>query len=60
MSRVELQKKLAYLESIHDLLSTELEQINDLMKIVGFSNGIITLKMTAEDMIAKGYVEISE
>lgn len=60
MKKTELQKKLAYLESINDMLSTELDHINELMKIVGFSNGIATLKMTAEEMISKGYLEVTE
>ncbi len=60
MKKAELNKKMAYLESINDILSTELDHINDLMKIVGFANGIATLKFTAEEMIAKGYVQVSE
>lgn len=60
MKKAELQKKLAYLESINDLLNTEIDHINGLMKIIGFSNGITTLKITAEEMIARGYVEIPE
>jgi hypothetical protein len=60
MKKAELQNKLAYLESINDILSTELGHINDLMRIVGFSNGIETLKWTAEELIAKGYMEVPE
>lgn len=60
MRKAKLQKKLAYLESINDILSTELDNINELMKIVGFSNGITTLKVTAEEMISRGCVEVSE
>lgn len=60
MNKVELQKKLAYLESINDILITELEHVNELMKFVGFSQGIVTLKITAEEMISRGYVEVQE
>lgn len=60
MKKAMLQKKLAYLESINDLLSTDFDRINDLMKIVGFSNGLATLKWTAEEMISKGYIEVTE
>lgn len=57
MKREELLKKLAYEESIQDLLETERDRLNDLMKIVGFSNGLDTLKNTAEIMIEKGYFQ---
>lgn len=60
MKKADLYKKLAYLESINDLLVTELEHINELMKVIGFSNGNQTLKITAEEMIARGYVEVPE
>jgi hypothetical protein len=55
MERAELQKKLAYLESINDILSTELDHLNELMKIVGFSHGLDTVKATANEIIRKGY-----
>lgn len=60
MKKAELQKKLAYLESINDLMITELDHINSLMKLIGFSNGIATVKRTAEEMISKGYLEVPE
>lgn len=60
MKKSELQRKLACLETINDFLITDRERINDLMKTVGFANGLETLKKTAEEMIAKGYVEVPE
>ena len=60
MKKADLYKKLAYLESINDLLVTELEHINELMKVIGFANGNQTLKITAEEMIARGYIEVPE
>lgn len=55
MKKKELEQKIAYLESINDQLSTEMSYIDRLMKIVGFSNGIDTVKATANEIINKGY-----
>jgi monomeric isocitrate dehydrogenase len=55
MKKKELEQKIAYLESINDQLSTEMSYIDHLMKIVGFSNGIDTVKATANEIINKGY-----
>lgn len=60
MKKEDLYRRLAYLESINDLLVTELENINELMKVIGFANGNATLKKTAEEMISRGYVEVQE
>jgi hypothetical protein len=60
MRKVDLHKKLAYLESINDMLVTELEHIDSMMKQLGFANGISTLKSTAEDMISKGYIPLAK
>ncbi len=56
MTKTQLMKKLAYLESINDQLSTEITYVDQLMKMVGFAGGIITIKATAEEIIQKGYV----
>lgn len=60
MKKADLYKRLAQLESINDVLSTELENIHRLMKLIGFVNGITTLKLTAEDLISRGIIEIPE
>jgi hypothetical protein len=54
MTKAEMQKKIAYLESINDQLSTEVTYVDQLMKMVGFAGGLITMKATAEEIIAKG------
>lgn len=56
-TKAQLLKKLAYLESINDQLSTEVSYVDQLMRMVGFARGLETVKATAEEMIAKGYVE---
>ena len=54
MKKAELMKKVAYLESINDQLSTEVSYVDHLMKLIGFSGGLETIKATAEEIVAKG------
>lgn len=51
----ELEKKVANLESINDQLRTEMTYIDTLMKLIGFSAGLDTIKATAHEIIKKGY-----
>jgi|GEM_PF-2461502 hypothetical protein len=44
-------KYVAVLESRIDHLETELDQLNILLQRVGFPEGIITLKQTAEEIL---------
>ncbi len=53
-------KKIAVLESINDQLSTEVSYVDRLMRLVGFSGGLETVKATAQEIIAKGPVECEE
>lgn len=50
-SKPELLKKLAELESVNDQLQAELRTLDVLMKEVGFSEGIATLKKAASEII---------
>lgn len=56
MTKKELMRKIALLESINDQLSTEVCNVDLLMRMVGFSSGLETVKATAHEMIAKGLV----
>ncbi len=51
MCQEELRKKLSKLEAINDQLLTELRYIDDLMRKIGFQNGIQTLKMAAHEIL---------
>ena len=57
MNKTQLLKKIAILESSNDQLETEVQSIDSLMKMLGFSNGLTTIKATAEEIIDKGYSE---
>lgn len=46
----ELELELARLESTHDYLSTELNNLNDMLKKIGFQDGLETLKQAARDL----------
>jgi hypothetical protein len=48
---MDLNKKIAILESLVDHLKTELSYLNDLLVQCGFSEGITTLKLAAEELI---------
>lgn len=48
---MDLNQKIATLESLVDHLKTEITYLNQLLIECGFTEGITTLKMAAEDMI---------
>jgi hypothetical protein len=53
MTKKELLKKVAYLESLNDQLITELSYLDKLMRLVGFSEGLETVKATAQEILQK-------
>lgn len=55
MSEQELQREIARLETINDQLSAELDHVDQLMRMLGFSGGLETVKATAHEIIEKGY-----
>ena len=50
MTKKELMRQIAGLESINDQLITELQMVDQLMRDVGFSNGLETIKATAYEL----------
>lgn len=50
MTKKDLLKKVAYLESLNDHLLTELSYVDRLMRLVGFSGGLETVKLTAKEL----------
>ena len=46
-----LLKKIAQLESVNDHLLTEVTYVDTLMRLVGFTNGLQTVKATALEII---------
>ena len=50
MTKKDLLKEVARLESVNDHLLTELSQTDQLMRLVGFKDGIETVKTTALEL----------
>lgn len=57
MNQEEMQKTIARLESINDQLMTEVEYVDKLMRILGFADGLSSVKSTAQAIIENGYLE---
>lgn len=53
MTKREMQKKLARLESVNDMLQAELAYLDQLMTKVGFSGGLSALKATAQELTSQ-------
>lgn len=51
MNKNQLMKKIAYLEFVHDQLSTELSYIDRLLKSIGFPEGLQSAKKVALDLL---------
>lgn len=47
LTKTDLQKKLARLESLHDQLSTEVTYVDELLKSIGFPDGLDSAKKVA-------------
>lgn len=60
MTKSQLLKKIAYLESLNDQLSTEVVYVDHLMRLIGFSEGLVTVKATAQEILDKGLVDRAE
>lgn len=60
MTKTQLLKKIAVLESLNDQLSTEVEYVDQLMRMLGFSEGLLTVKSTAQEIIDSGYLDEKE
>ncbi len=57
MSTEELLNKIAHLESLNDHLQTEINYVDELMRMLGFHHGILTVKATANEIIRQGLHE---
>ncbi|MFY7842533.1 MAG: hypothetical protein ACOVOR_00725 [Rhabdochlamydiaceae bacterium] len=51
MNQQDLLKKISELESLNDQLMSELKYLDELMRKIGFIEGIKTLKFAATEMI---------
>ncbi len=51
-TKKQLEKKLAYLEFVQDQLESELNDVNQLLKSVGFPRGLNSAKQVALELLA--------
>jgi hypothetical protein len=51
MTKEQMLKKISELESINDQLQTEIRYLDQLLRKVGFENGLKTLKFAAQELI---------
>jgi hypothetical protein len=48
-----LQKKIALLEFENDQLRTEVEYVDRLLKLIGFADGLETIKLAAQEILSQ-------
>jgi hypothetical protein len=51
MTKEQMLKKISELESINDQLQTEIRYLDQLLREVGFEEGLKTLKFAAQELI---------
>ncbi len=51
MEQQQLQQKIAYLEFVNDQLVSEIDYVDRLLKIIGFPEGLETIKSAAQEVI---------
>jgi len=57
MSNLSLEKKIAYLEFINDQLTSEIYHTDQLLKLIGFPEGLATIKKAAQEVIEEEGLE---
>ena len=60
MKKLELEKKVAYLEFVNDQLVSELKYIDRLLCSIGFPEGLETVKMAARELQEMEEMEADE
>lgn len=57
MTKTQLLRKIAVLESVNDQLKTEVDNIDNLMRLIGFSEGIESVKRSAKEILDSGLMD---
>lgn len=60
MDQLEVKRRIARLEFINDQLSAELAEVDALLRMAGFPNGIESAKKVALELLENGYEEREE
>lgn len=48
---MQLEKKIAYLEFVNDQLLSEIQYVDHLLRLIGFPEGLETIKSAAKEVI---------
>lgn len=51
MDKEELIKRIAYLESLNDQIAAELDYVDQLLRTIGFPDGLDSVKVAANEMM---------
>lgn len=51
MTKGQIRKRIAYLEFVHDQLSTEMAHVDRLLKEIGFPDGLKSAKTVAIELL---------
>lgn len=54
MDKLEMQRQVAHLEFVNDQLATELAEVDNLLRLAGFPNGIESAKRVALELLENG------
>lgn len=54
MTSAEMERRIAELEFINDQLSAELSYVDNLMRSIGFTEGLTSIKATAQEVLEQG------
>ena len=51
MKKTDLEKKVAYLEFVNDQILSEIHYVDRLLKLIGFPDGLETIKNAAQEVM---------
>ena len=58
MTESQMRQRIAHLESMNDQLVTEITYVDELMRNLGFNDGIATVKATAQEILSGADEEV--
>lgn len=57
MEPCDLEKRVAYLESVNDQLASEIRYVDKLLRSIGFPEGLTTVKTAAQELMESEHEE---
>ena len=53
MSNQDMKQRIAYLEFVNDQLLSEIRYVDELLRLIGFPEGLETIKVAAQEVLEK-------